>query len=192
MDPEQLQKLPLNQRVELLGGHDWRLIGATVESLAQEGQAGMEAVLVGLTHPNPRVRRGCADFMDHHGTEACVQPLCAVARQDPVPAVRRGAVHSLGCQRCKPAPLQAELLDFLIERALTDANRRVRREAICALGQRPPDPRIAEALRRVQQTETDAGLLRQAHLARRLQDPEYRQATDLKMKSRMQKMGRGT
>src|SRR5438128_1882193 len=115
-------ELDLQQLVELLGSRDWRLVAAVWEALVAAGEHGVGAVAAGLSHAEARVRRGCADFLDHYGTDACADALRHAALHDPVPSVRRAAVHALLCQRCKPCPLTADLTDFLIQVALEDSN----------------------------------------------------------------------
>jgi len=165
--------LPL---VERLGGPDWRASGEAYGALVAAGEAGREAVRHGLTHPRPRVRAACADFYDHLGRDEDVTVLCEML-DDPVPSVRRQAVHSLACQRCKPAPLQADLVETLIGLALHDPTPRVRREAVYGLSSRAPDPRIVAALERLLETEANAKVLREARGALARQSPTYRLAT---------------
>ncbi len=93
---------------------------------------------------------------------------------DPVPSVRRQAVHSLACQRCKPAPLQADLTETLIGLALDDPTPRVRREAVYGLGSRAPDARIVAALEQIVATDTNAKVVREAQGALIRQSPAYR------------------
>src|SRR5215472_10598849 len=113
-----------------LGDHDWRQAGEGWDALAHAGQAGLEAVLWGLSHPNARVRRGCAGFLDHHATDACFPQLQWAALHDPASKVRCVAVHSASCQQCKPSPLSGDLVGLLAQVALADPNRRVREKAI--------------------------------------------------------------
>ncbi len=72
-----------------LGDRDWRMVMEAATALAHAGQAGLAAVLWGLSHPNARVRRGCAGFLDHHATDACIPQLRWVALHDPASKVRR-------------------------------------------------------------------------------------------------------
>jgi hypothetical protein len=180
---KQPEQAALQHDVELLGTSDWRAVGAAVERLAAAGDAGMRAVLAGLAHPNPRVRRGCADFFDHHGTDVCVEALWQLACSDPIAYVRRAALHSLGCQRCKPSPLHGDLVSILIDRALHDPNARVRREAIAGLSFHPPDGRAASALASILHDTPDPHARRLAHQALRLHDPAYRRETDERAKA---------
>jgi HEAT repeat protein len=147
-------------------------------ALVRAGPAGRSAVIAGLTHPHPRVRRGCASFLDHQATDACVPALRQVALNDPVPAVRRTAVHALGCQWCKPAPLTSELIELLVQVALGDPNMKVRLEATWILGVQPPDARAIAALEQLLREETAPLLRKLAHHALKQQDPGYRRAVD--------------
>src|SRR5260370_32502448 len=100
----------LQAQAVLLGDHDWRVAMKAATALAHAGQAGLDAVLWGLSHPNARVRRGCAGFLDHHATNACLPQLRWVAPHDTASKVRRVAVHSVTCQQCKPSPLTGDLV----------------------------------------------------------------------------------
>lgn len=168
----------LQALVEQLGARDWRTVVAAEKALARAGQAGIDAVLWGLSHPNVPIRRGCADFMDHHGIDACLAPLQQVALHDPAPSVRRVAVHSASCQRCKPSPLTGDLVGLLVQAALSDTNRRVRYHAIGGLRSQPRDVRAVAALRQILLTETDPRLRREAHHALKHHDPNYRARVD--------------
>ena len=63
-------ELDLQQLVELLGSRDWRMVAAVWEALAATGEHGLGAAVAGLSHAETRVRRGCADFLDHSRTSA--------------------------------------------------------------------------------------------------------------------------
>jgi len=41
-------------------------------------------VVADLSHPATRLWRGCADFLDHYGTDACVDVLRLAALHDPL------------------------------------------------------------------------------------------------------------
>jgi HEAT repeat protein len=165
-------------RVELLGVRDWRVGRAAREALAAAGTDGVTAALAGLSHPNPRVRRGAADFLDHHADDRCVARLSELATSDPVPYVRRVAVHALLCQRCKPAPLKVEVTPLLVRVAREDPSPRVRSAALWGLGQQRPDARAVEALAAVLRDEASPDLRRAAHHALKRQSPEYRAEAD--------------
>ena len=85
---------------------------------------GRAAVRQVLKHPHPRVQVACAGFCDHLGREEDV-PVLSDLLDEPVPVVRHQAVRAPAGQRCKPAPLQADLTETLIGQALYDPAPRV-------------------------------------------------------------------
>ncbi len=174
----------LQMLAEQLGDHDWRMVMQAATALARAGQAGIAAVLWGLSHPNTRVRRGCAGFLGHHATDACFPQLQWMALHDPASKVRRVAVHSASCQQCKPSPLTGDLVGLLVQVALEDPNRRVREKAIGGLGSQPRDARAVAALEQILRTETDAHLRSQAHYALKRQDPTYKARADAQTRER--------
>jgi hypothetical protein len=161
-------------QVELLGVRDWRVGRAASGALAAAGAEGVAAALDGLSHRSPRVRRGAADFLDHHADDRCVAPLADAALGDPVPAVRRSAVHALLCQRCKPAALTEDVLPLLVRVAREDPTPRVRAEALWGLGQQRPDQRAIDALAAAVREETHPQPRRAAHGALKRLSPAYR------------------
>jgi HEAT repeat protein len=182
LDAEELRAL-----VERLGGQDWRDVAAAVRALAGAGEDGTRAVIEGLrAHPNPQVRRGCADWMDHHGDDHCVDALCHAARHDPVAYVRRVAVHSLSCQRCKSTPLVCvDIVARLIPSALDDPSPKVRREAAYGLSAQPPDVRAVPVLKRLlDDPASDPDLRRIAHSALKHHDPDYKRHADERARER--------
>jgi hypothetical protein len=136
----------------------------------------VDALLAGLEHPSPRVRYDAAHAMDHLADERCAEPLRRLL-DDPVPRVRRIALHSLTCDRCKTAPLPecGDLMALVIEQALHDPSIQVRRHAAYALGgdRDDPgasyDPRAVAAIETLLARETDPALLRGARSALRRQ-----------------------
>ena len=169
----------LEQQVLLLASRDWQTRRAARDALIAAGGAGLSAAVEGLQHPEPRVRRCCVDFLDHHADDDCADDLRRVALHDPVPRVRRFAVHALGCVRCKTSPLEMDLIEFLaMVAAHSDESAKVRREAIYALSHQPQDSRATAVLRLVLEQETDRELRKAAHRVLRLHDPEYRRLTD--------------
>jgi len=161
----------LQALVEQLGARDTARAAQT--ALAGTGEAGIAAAIWGLSHPNVRVRRGCAGFMDHHGTDACFEPLRHVALYDPAPSVRRMAVHSASCQECKQCPLTGDLVGLLVQVALSDTNRRVRLNAIWGLRPPPRDVRAVEALESILR-EADPNLRLDTYYTLMDQDPNYK------------------
>ena len=169
----------LEQQVLLLAVRDWQVRGAARDALIAAGSDGLSAVLQGLAHPEPPVRRGCLDFLDHHADDLCVDDLRRIALHDPVPHVRRFAVHALGCVRCKTRPLEMDLVEFLAMVAgRQNENVKVRREAIYALSFQPQNSRAIPVLRLVLEQDSDQELRKAAHRVLRLHDPEYRRLTD--------------
>lgn len=184
MSDEYCPTLPLQALVEQLGERDWRRVMEAEYALASMGQAGTEAALWGLSHPMVHIRRGCANFMDHHGNDACFPLLMQVALHDPAPSVRRVAVHSASCQRCKSSPLTGDLVGLLVQVALTEANRRIRETAIWGLWGQPCDARAVAALQQILRVETNQRLRKAAHHALKHQDPDYKAAVDAQARER--------
>ncbi len=135
-----------SQLVQILGSRTRRVRAAVEIQLEFLGKAGVDAAIAGLSDPDPRVRCGAADFMDHHADEDCVEKLRDMALNDPVPYVRDMALHALGCQRCKPEPLAVDTLDIIILRAKTEDSWKKRRGAVWSLAQRNTDPGVRETL----------------------------------------------
>lgn len=135
--------------------------------LVQQGRfsAVVDVLLTGASHQSPRVRFLAAQAMDHWADERCAAPLQALLL-DPTPRVRWAALHSLGCEACKLAPLAAtpDLTDTLIALARTDPSVKVRRVAAWELGQRCPNPQAVTALKRLCLEERDPTVLRNARI----------------------------
>lgn len=169
----------LEQQALLLTSRDWNTRRMARDALIAAGSTGLAVVLSGLDHAEPLVRRRCLDFLDHHADELCIDDLRRLALHDPVPQVRRFAVHALSCVRCKTSPLQADLVGFLAGVASRrDENVKVRREAIYMLGQLPKSSQAVAVLKQVLEQESDAKLRKAAHRVLRLHDPEFRRVTD--------------
>ncbi len=162
--------------VEQLASKDWRLVAQVEKQLLAAGEAGMQAVIAGMMHADSRVRRACAGFMDHHGDDRCLLSLTERLLNDPVPNVRRTAVHSLGCDRCKASPLTVDRVPLLMSVIRNDPNKWVRYEAIWALNTTRNDDRFLPLLRQLIETETDRDLRKAAHTMLYHRDPEYKAA----------------
>jgi|SRR5579859_5923958 len=167
-----------------LSDHDWRVTWEASQSLERAGQAGSDVILWGLSHPDARVRRGCAGYLDHHGTDAFFPRIRSLALHDPAAKVRYEAVHAATCQRCKPAPLTGDLVGLLVQVALEDPNRTVRLQAIAGLRSQPRDARAVAALEHIVRTETDPRLRGQAHHVLKRQDPAYKARFDAEARRR--------
>lgn len=151
--------------VDGLGSPTWAVRERVRRHLESLGAAAVPTILEGCRHRDPQIRADCVSLLDHLADERCLDALRA-GLADPSARVRRHAVHSLGCQRCKPRPLGLDIVGLLLPLALDDPSIRVRRVAVHQLGLQPPDPRIAAALERIRRRDDDPGLLRRACHAR--------------------------
>ena len=128
---------------------------------ALRGVVDPATLVVGLRHPNPRVRFDCLGLLDHLADDSCLVPMIE-ATTDPIPRVRRMAVHALGCRRCKPEMLCDDLMDVFEPIALGDPAWRVRGEAVISIFQQPPTRRRHEALEHIAGHDPDARVRRWA------------------------------
>lgn len=144
-----------DQLVEQLSQRDPQVLVPATWGLQQAGPAAIPALLSGLTHSHPRVRRNCVDIIDHGGYGAdgrCIAALLPLLH-DPVPHIRRAVWHTLFCERCQDVSkcevLPSEKLDrvaLLIEIGLHDSNPKLRGQLIEDLRQQWADPRAQLAL----------------------------------------------
>jgi HEAT repeat protein len=130
----------------------------------------VDTLIGGLHHEDSRVRYNCAGALDHLADERCVEPLRALVN-DPVPRVRRMALHALSCEGCKIVPLQTDddLVTLMIDRAMTDASIQVRRHATAGLGGCCHDARVVQALESLLERDTDPAIRRNVRRALRRQ-----------------------
>lgn len=135
--------------------------------LVEQGHfaAVVDTLLPGASHQSPRVRFLAAQAMDHWADERCAAPLQALLL-DPTPRVRWAALHSLGCEACKLAPLDsgADLAGTLIALARSDPSVKVRRVAAWELGQHCSNPRVVAALEQLCLEERDPTTRRNARI----------------------------
>ena len=150
---------PLRAAVEGFAERGWPPRHAASLALAAAGADGVEVALESMRHPDPKVRRGVAGFLDHSATDACVPHLTALALSDPDPDVRRTALHSLSCERCKESPLQGDVLPLVMRTFREDPNRRVRCNAGALLRERIGEPPVREAFRAAA-VEDPSGIVR--------------------------------
>lgn len=147
-----------------LGAKDHAKRSAARTALQKLGPNVAPALVAGLEHENWRVRSNSAELLDHFADPQSAAPLAA-ALQDPIADVRRHALHSLICDRCKTAPLDVDSVGLVVERAFDDPSVRVRRRAVTTLAVMPTqDPRIETALEELCQ-DSDALLRKKAHWA---------------------------
>jgi len=134
-------------------------------ALQQGGPSAIPALLAGLQHWHPRVRRGCIDIIDHGGYGAdtrCIEALVAMLL-DPVPHVRRAVWHTLFCERCPDptrctvtTPVDLDKVALLIDIGLHDPNPKLPRELEGELRQHATDPRAKLALDQLAQPSAGA------------------------------------
>jgi len=129
--------------------------------LNEAGQGALAAVREGLSHHDWHVRQLCAMLLDHHWDEASLQRL-VLTLDDPKRKVRRAAVHSLGCDRCKGGENPIDAVPLLEKRLREDKSIKVRRMAALTLAIQQPSLRIARILRRALRDETDSKLQKSA------------------------------
>jgi len=118
----------------LLGG-----VNATDLRAVQPADGAFHALVRGLVHENPVVRWWSVQLLDHCADVRAINALVPVL-DDPVPRVRRNAVHALSCAMCKPAwsgELPVGVRGKLAEMAETDPNAKVRAVARIAVTCRP-------------------------------------------------------
>ena len=139
--------------VERLAANQW---WEPLQGLTQLGRDALPAVLEGLRHGNWRVRRGCAVFLDHYADPPSLPQLIPLLR-DPKSAVRKWAVHSLGCDRCKQdESFPIDVVPQLVERFEHDESIRVRRMVVQVLAHaRPPEAASARLFQAALERETD-------------------------------------
>jgi hypothetical protein len=91
----------------------------------------IDALIWGLRHESPVVRRCCLELLDQHPDERAIASIVACLDDD-VPRVRWHAVHALICDVCKPGAsyLSGEVLDRIHEMAKEDENAKVGAQAL--------------------------------------------------------------
>jgi len=110
-------------------------VGATELRRATVSGRAFDALCEGLGDPNPQVRWWCIQVLDHVSDERAL-PAIAATLDDPVPRVRRNAVHALGCTACKPTwcgQLPTVTRQRIAHMAHHDPNAKVRAEAVRVL-----------------------------------------------------------
>jgi hypothetical protein len=108
--------------------------GRDFPSLRASGDVDLVLLRLGARrHPVPSMRWRCLTLLDHLDGDDSVPVFVEALFEDPVPRVRRHALHALSCERCKEAPLCVDLKPLLERCAQTDDNERVRTQARAAL-----------------------------------------------------------
>jgi hypothetical protein len=119
--------------VALVGG----ITATELRAITELPEDVFDALRRGLHHASPKVRWWCVQLLDHVPDERALWAIAGLL-DDPVPRVRRNAVHALGCLACKPdgCDLPAPLLQRIAALADSDPNSKVRTEAQYALAHR--------------------------------------------------------
>lgn len=120
-----------------------------LRNLMAAGSFATPALREGLHHPEPAVRIGCCQVLDHFLDEAALPELIENLKHEDE-MVRAWAMHALACDRCKEGvcrPGEDDVLPLATEMLVHDSSRRVRQMAAGVLGpsvHRRPD--VLEAL----------------------------------------------
>lgn len=137
----------LSRQIEL---HLLRFVGTPSRQFAElraSGRVDIALLRLGARHhPNTKIRWQCLTLLDHLDGDESVSVFLDAMRRDPVPRVRRHALHALTCERCNEAPLCADAVPALMECAENDANAKVRLQARRALARHVSDARAARFL----------------------------------------------
>jgi vesicle coat complex subunit len=94
----------------------------------------VDALIWGVSHENPVIRRVCLELLDIHPVERAI-PSIIRCLDDPVPRVRWHAVHALICDTCKAGRnyLSEDILGLVEVMAVSDPSPKVRKQAQCGL-----------------------------------------------------------
>ena len=94
------------------------------------------ALIWGLDHDSPVVRRCCLEFLDQHPDPDAL-PHIVARLHDPVPRVRWHAVHALICDACKDGQSYGDpqVPERIREIAANDPSAKVRAQAAYGLAQ---------------------------------------------------------
>jgi HEAT repeats len=114
----------------------------------------VDGLIEGLGHPEPRVRFDGANALDHLADGRCAVPLRRLLN-DPVPRVRRAALHALTCEACKLDPLgqEEDLVPVMLNLAQHDSSVRVRRSAVPLLEGYLSNLHVVEALQQLAEND---------------------------------------
>jgi len=124
-----------------------------------------DALLDGLRHGPPSVRRWCAVVLDHAPHDERIEQALVEAASHRNKKVRKAALHALSCARCKPdGCLTTDGVGTLLEAMLQDRSYGVRRSSAGALmwGQHGDTETVTSAFRAVLDRETDGELRKRA------------------------------
>jgi len=108
----------------------------SLRCLMGAGSMATPALLEGLRHPEPAVRIGCCQVLDHYLDPAALPELINNLHHENE-MVRAWAMHALACDRCKEGtcrPDEEEVLPIATQMLMQDESRRVRQMAAGVLG----------------------------------------------------------
>jgi len=108
----------------------------SLRCLMAAGSLATPALREGLRHPEPAVRIGCCQVLDHFMDAAALSELLANLHHVNE-MVRAWAMHALACDRCKEGacrPGEDEVLPIAAQMLMEDESRRVRQMAAGVLG----------------------------------------------------------
>jgi hypothetical protein len=108
----------------------------SLHRLMDAGSLATSAVRRGLRHPDPAVRVGCCQVLDHFLDEGALPELMENLTH-PNADVRAWAIHALACDRCKEGtcrPGEDEVIPLATCMLLSDDSRHVRQMAAGLLG----------------------------------------------------------
>ena len=98
--------------------------------LRASGEVDLSLLRLGArSHPNPATRWRCLTLLDHLDGDDSVPVFIEALLGDPVPRVRRHALHALSCERCKAEPICADVVPAIAMCAQNDDNVKVRQQA---------------------------------------------------------------
>ena len=112
-----------------LGHPDKQRRRAAVEALRAELPKSRSVALAALSSDRWEERAGGAAVLDHAEQDEVVERALVAAAHDVDARVRRSALHSLACARCKPdGCLADDSLELLVDALLHDPSIRLRRK----------------------------------------------------------------
>ena len=173
--------------VRLLAARTGWVRQAVERALVETGKPGIAAAVAALSDPDPRLRAAAAGYMDHFADQRCVPKLLDLVHNDPSAQVRAQALHALGCQRCKPEPLDIDDFPILSHVALNDQSWKIRRSAVQTIAQRIPDPRVKVVLEQVLARETDPHVIHSARHGLKRKQPGQFHMRENKLRAMLQK-----
>jgi hypothetical protein len=108
----------------------------SLRCLMEAGSQATPALVEGLHHPEPAVRIGCCQVLDHHLDPAALPDLILNLKHEHE-MVRAWAIHALACDRCKEGacrPGEDDVVPIAAQMLMQDESRWVRQMAAGMLG----------------------------------------------------------